>query len=558
MRNEYNNFFALMRARAQHQPDRLIYRFVDKNLESVCALSYAELDYQARNVAAKLQRNGLQGERVLLLFKQDVYFIIAFFACVYAGVIAVPVELPRNKNKVLDKLRSIFENAQINTVLSTSEILSGYGDNLKVGHVAQHAEHLAIDELAFDWAPSWVEPEIDEKTIIFLQYTSASTGAPKGVIVTHENLLNNVALIKEKLGNTHESVGFGWLPFYHDMGLIGNVLYPIYANFPFTYMSPTNFIQKPQRWLEGISRYRATLSGAPNFAYELCVETIAQEALMELDLSCWEIAFNGAEPVQLETLNQFADKFSVCQFKRKAIYPLYGMAESTLMISGGVRFSPYTVFPGGTLVSVGSTTDNHQVLVVNERNHCQCPEGTEGEIWFKGPSVALGYWNNSSKTQECFDAICRSNGERGYLRTGDLGIMKDGELYVTGRIKDVLIINGKNHYPQDIERVAQQSNPALVMGGGAAFMCTQTNKNDIVLVQEVQRTALKTVNYADVYCDIRNAVFSELGISLSAIALIFPSTVQRTSSGKIQRFKNKELYLNQNLRVLAIWQKECE
>ena len=403
-------------------------------------------------------------------------------------------------------------------------------------------------------AGSWSCPQITSETIAFLQYTSGSTRSPRGVMVSHGNLLQNELVIRKAFEHDERSIVGGWLPLYHDMGLIGNILQPLYCGFPCVLMSPQAFLQEPIKWLQLISDYRVTTSGAPNFAYELCASKVAPSDLEKLDLTCWNLAFNGAEPINAKTLDRFVEAFNPCGFRREAFYPCYGLAESTLFVSGGKHLaSPVIKYFESTsyerncpvevsldrkdatgLVGCGQSSPGQRLLIVNSGTFSLCPEGIVGEIWISGPSVAKGYWGQAQETDDTFSARLSTGDGEPYLRTGDLGFLWNGELFVTGRLKDLIIIRGRNHYPQDIEATVAHSHAALRKGCCAAFSVMVNGEERLVVAQEVKRqyrrSDLETIIKA-----IRTAVANEYAIDSYAVILLKTGTIPKTSSGKIRR-----------------------
>ncbi|MEM9768799.1 MAG: AMP-binding protein, partial [Cyanobacteria bacterium P01_D01_bin.71] len=407
--------------------------------------------------------------------------------------------------------------------------------------------------------------------IALLQYTSGSTSQPRGVMVSHRNLMHNLALIHERFGHSHDSRGVIWLPPHHDMGLIGGVLQPLYGGFPVTLMSPTTFLRQPRRWLQAVSVFGGTTSGGPNFAYERCLQRITPEQRRGLDLSHWELAFTGAEPVQAKTLDQFAEAFADCGFRKAAFYPCYGLAEATLFVSGGTKFTEPTscavdrvalaqgrvvTSPAETalpLVSCGQAAADQSILIVDAQTHQPCDADQIGEIWLAGPSVAQGYWHQGEATQEIFEAQL-ADGSGPFLRTGDLGFWRRGELFVTGRLKDLIIIRGQNHYPQDIEQTAAHSHEALRRQAGAAFSVEIAGKERLILVQEVQRTALRSLNTKAVIEAIRAAVSRRHGLQIYGVVLLKPGSLPKTTSGKVQRHACKAQFQDGALAAVGQWQ----
>ncbi len=500
----------VLRLRAEREPGRRAYTFLQDGEVEAGHLSYQELDRQARAIAATLLATGAEGDRVLLLFPPGLEFIAAFFGCLYAGRVAVPAYPPRSA-RMLPRLRSIANDCQPAVALTSAQSLPRLRAWFEADPEIEPFPWLATDGIGAESAEGWRDPGLRGDHLAFLQYTSGSTSAPKGVEVTHGNLLHNQRLIQEACGHGADSVFVTWLPLYHDLGLIGNVLQSAYVGARCIVMPPVAFLQRPWRWLEAVSRYRATTSGAPNFAYDLCARKAAGGDLPPLDLGSWRIAFNGAEPVRAETLERFAAVFAGCGFSPRALYPCYGLAEATLMVSGGSGEEPPAVrsfltgelaqgraveaLPGGlepaterALVGCGRPLGGQRVLVVDPVSRAALAPGRVGEIWVAGPSVASGYWGRPEESEAAFGARL-ATGEGPFLRTGDLGFFRAEELFVTGRIKDLLILRGRNVYPQDVELTAERSHPALRPGGGAAFAPEDEGEERLVLVLEVERSA---------------------------------------------------------------------
>jgi acyl-CoA synthetase (AMP-forming)/AMP-acid ligase II len=555
----------------QKHSDQVAYTFWEGETE-VGGLTYEELDRQARAIASQLQSLDAVGSRALLLYPSGMEFVAAFFGCLYAGVVAVPAYPPR-RNQNMSRLQAIVTSSQAALGLTTSSLLSDIEDRFAKEPELPELCWLATDNIASDLAAVWQEPEVNSNTLAFLQYTSGSTGTPKGVMVSHGNILHNSAMIHKNFAHTPSSKGVIWLPLYHDMGLIGGVIQPLYAGFPVTLMSPVDFLQKPIRWLQAISRCKATTSGGPNFAYDLCVRKIKPEHLTGIDLSSWEVAFTGAEPIRAETLEQFARTFGDYGFRREAFHACYGMAETTLMVSGSLNTVPPVVHlvDGSALernrvvadasgqgvtraiVSCGRNLLDQKILIVDPETLTPCSFDRVGEIWVSSPSVAQGYWNRPEETEKTFHAYLADTGEGPFLRTGDLGFWQDGELYITGRIKDVIIIRGQNHYPQDIELTVEKSHPSLRPGCGAAFAVEVKNEERLVVVQEVERSYLRKLDVNEVVENIRQAVTAEHALQVYATLLVKTSSIPKTSSGKVQRHACRAGFLTGSLNVVEDW-----
>ncbi|WP_248277637.1 non-ribosomal peptide synthetase/type I polyketide synthase [Brasilonema sp. UFV-L1] len=570
--DNFSTFLDILQYRAIHQSEQIAYTFLINGETESVSLTYQELERKAQAIAVRLQdRVKVPGSRVLLLFPPGLDFITAFFGCLYAGFVAVPAYPPR-RNQKLSRLQAIILDAQASAALTTTSELTSMESQLVRNPKLSAIHWLAIDKIDSDCASDWQDPTASSDTLAFLQYTSGSTGTPKGVMVTHGNLLHNEQIIQRAFGHTHNTIFVGWLPLFHDMGLVGNVLQPLYLGIPCFLMSPVAFLQKPIRWLEAISRYKATTSGGPNFAYELCVRQITKEQRERLDLSSWEVAFSGAEPIRAETLEHFTSTFADCGFRHEVFYPCYGMAETTLFVSGGLKTQPPVICQvertalekNKAIVATDDRSDiqkivgcgrswlDTKIVIVEPKSLTRLTDGQVGEIWVSSPSVASGYWNRPSQTKDTFHAYLDTN-EEPYLRTGDLGFLQDGELFVTGRLKDLIIILGRNHYPQDIELTVEQSHPALRPSCGAVFSVEIAGVEQLVIVQEVERTHLRKLNGNDAIAAIRKAVAEEHDLQAYAILLLKTGTLPKTSSGKVQRSACREGFLAGSLDVVADW-----
>ncbi len=576
----------LLSQRDLQQPDRLAFKYLSEGATAEVSLTYAELDEQARAIGAMLRDMGAEGERILLLYLSGLAYIAAFFGCLYAGAIAIPGYPPRF-HRSLERLQSIAADAQATIALTTSTFLAKTKQWFTWAPALSDLQWLSTDELDLSLATTWTPPEITRETLALLQYTSGSTHLPKGVMLSHQNLLHNAQQTERVLEHAEHNLGVGWLPLHHDMGLIGSVLQPLYAGFPCVLMSPMSFLQRPIRWLEAISTHRATTSGGPNFAYDLCVRKITPDQRADLDLSSWEIAINGAEPVRHSTIDQFATAFEPYGFRREAFYPCYGLAEATLMSSGGKKAASPVIrniqkvaleqhqiaIPciGATgaqaLVGCGKSFADQSILIVDPDNLTLCAPNQIGEIWIAGPSVAHGYWNHPKETEKTFRAHLAS-GDGPYLRTGDLGFLSHGELFITSRLKDVIIIRARTHHPQDIEATVEQSHAVLRPHCVAAFAVEIEGEERLVVVQEVERRmhqkpedhkgkgARRTPRHLDVEMvigNIRQAVAEKHDVQVSAVLLLSAGSIPKTSSGKIRRHACRIGFLNQTLDVVDQW-----
>ena len=560
-----NTLVEVLRRRANEHPGKSAYTFLADGQNERASLSFGELDAQARSIASLLQNWGASGQRVLLLYQPSLEFVAAFFGCLYAGAIAVPAQPPRQNRSSL-RLRSIIEDADPSMLLTTDAIASKLRSELKSDDSLNSMYWLTSNAVALELGEEWEEPEIDGETLAFLQYTSGSTASPRGVMVSHGNLLANEKMIQEAFRQTHESIICGWLPLHHDMGLIGNVLQPLYLGASCILMSPASFLQKPYRWLKAISDYRVTTSGAPNFAYDLCTRRVTAEERATLDLSSWTTAFNGAEPVREETMERFASAFASCGFRSEAFFPCYGLAEATLLVSCGPKQAPLLVSKEGlkrnevalvdraddaqAAVSCGPFSSDQQVIVVDPENLRPSDPETIGEIWVAGKNVAHGYWNRIAETAETFHAYLPETSEGPFLRTGDLGFIRDGELFITGRIKDLIVIRGANHYPQDIELTVEKSHSGLQAAGCAAFSVDAGGEERLVIVQELAHRTSEPQALVDA---IRERVAREHDLHVYAIVLIRRLGLPKTTSGKVQRRLCRQQFLDGSLATEFVW-----
>jgi acyl-CoA synthetase (AMP-forming)/AMP-acid ligase II len=582
-------FVDAMRLRAERQPYKVACTFlVDGETEEV-SVTYGELDGQARAIAAKLQLLGADGQTALLLYPYGLEFIAAFLGCLYGGVIAIPAYPPLSprQGRMITRITGIADDAKPAVALTTSAVKSKVETLFTQLSDARPMRFLATDTVAAYLSEDWDGSPADRDDTAFLQYTSGSTTTPKGVIVSHRNLIYNSSYIHHCFDTSPASRGMFWLPFYHDMGLIGGLLQTLYCGGSAVLMTPAAFLQSPVRWLQAVSRSRATISGGPNFAYDLCVQKITAEQKATLDLSSWALAFNGAEPINAATLERFADNFESCGFRRESFYPCYGLAEATLIVSGGLKASPpvYRSFRvsalkqnqvvedafGGedvrTLVGCGRTVPEQKIVIADPESLTRCPAERIGEIWVSGASVAEGYWNRPEETEQTFSAHLADTGEGPFLRTGDLGFIHDGELFVTGRIKDLIIIDGANHYAQDIERTVEHCHAAIKPGSCAAFSVDLAGKEQLIIVAEVERRYYSRLQRQDASAPsrpdgeggplelgevveaIRTAVAEHHDLRAHDVLMLKAGGVAKTSSGKLQRHVCKAGYLAQSLDV---------
>jgi acyl transferase domain-containing protein/acyl-CoA synthetase (AMP-forming)/AMP-acid ligase II/acyl carrier protein len=567
----------LLRWRAAQQPEQRVFSFLAEGETEKDSFTFSQLDLQARLIGALLQQYAASGERALLIYPSGLDFIAAFFGCLYSGTVAVPVYPPSatRSDRTLARFHAIASDAQPAFILTTSALSSRIEVIVAQSPELQGVRIISTSDFPTDLAQQWREPALQSDSLAFFQYTSGSTGLPKGVMVTHGNLLHNSSLIVRYCQHPQNAHLVTWLPLYHDLGLIGGVVQPVYAGFESTIMAPTAFLQRPIRWLRAISHYKATITGAPNFAYDLCVRKITAEQKATLDLSSLQYAANGAEPVRAETLQRFAEAFAECGFRREAFGPCYGMAEATLVIAAGEKLAFPGAWPFNTkelaqnravktsdddagkslLVSCGYSFEDQKAIIVDPETLRRCADDQVGEIWVAGPSVAQGYWRRPEETQKAFLAHIADTGEGPFLRTGDLGFIHDDNLFITGRLKDLIIIRGSNHYPQDLELTVDTCHPAIKAGAGAVFSVEVAGEERLVVVQEIERQYLRS-NLDEVVQAMRQAVAEQHELQTYAVVLLKPGTMLKTSSGKVQRQSTKQAFLADELEKVFEWRLE--
>lgn len=593
---EWRNLVELLNTRASVQPDVVGFKYLVDGENEETSLTFSELDRDARSIASQLQSIGAEGERVLLLYPPGLDYIKAFFGCLYAGAVAVPTYPPdvTRIERSLPRFLSILSSSNPIAALTTSPILAMAQFMLNDTPEFNTIQWVTTDTLGADptLVSGWRMPQIATDSLAFIQFTSGSTAEPKGVMLTHGNLFANLSIICDgfEVDSTRDSAVF-WLPFYHDMGLIGGVLATIYCGVLNVLISPLDFLQRPMRWLRAISKYQATISGGPNFAYDLCVRKAKPQDLETLDLSSWTLAFNGAEPVRAGTLSRFAKTFGACGFKHRAFYPCYGLAESTLFVSGIgrqeeplvksfqadnlalgivdeqeiIKDAPEEIHTNvRTLVGCGKTGSNHHVAIIDPETLARVPviDGSTksvGEIWVSGPSNAVGYWERPEDSKHIFSAMVKGESERVYMRTGDMGFIHNNQLFIAGRLKDLIIIDGLNHYPQDIELSVENCHPGLRPGCSAAFSVEIHNREKLIVAIEVAKpgkvTELKESQGIDfdpksIKSLIRSTIALNHDLSVYDVVLLKPGTIPKTSSGKIQRHACKRSYIDE---LLDIW-----
>lgn len=565
----FSSTVTLLAHRAASQGDERAYIFLSDRGAEEAVITFRQLHDAARALATRLTEVTRPGDRALLVFPPGIEFIIGFFGCQIARVIAVPMMVPRRQS-ARDSSAAIVANCEPAVALTSPSL--AIRDDLRARFANGRMQWLAVDLTHGDPGPTDL-PCPDSRDIAFLQYTSGSTSNPKGVAVTHANLLANLEMIRVALGNTSQSTYVNWVPLYHDMGLILNALQTLYVGALCVLMAPNAFMQRPLNWLRAIHHYRAEVGCGPNFGYDLCVSRYRADQMQDIDLSSWKVALNGAEPVHAETIKRFRDTFAEHGFDPAAVFPAYGMAEATLLIAGGQRGAgcvTQTVSRSGlqvNLVRAPADPADVQVVVgcgralVNERIAIVEPDSCVllapdqvGEIWVSGPNVARAYWRDDAATRTGLNSVIAGQDESTrWLRTGDLGFLDPtGELFITGRIKDLIIIRGNNHYPQDIEQTVHALHPALRPHGGAAFsVLDDLGDETLVIVQEVERTERNKIDPDEMTGLIRQGVADQHELFARHITLIRPGSLPKTTSGKIQRSLTRKLWLEGGLDTLT-------
>ncbi|MEV7025834.1 fatty acyl-AMP ligase [Kitasatospora sp. NPDC093558] len=541
-------------------PDRTALVYVEPTSDGLSeqALSYGELDRRARAVAHWLRERCAVGDRALLLYGAGPEFVTVLAGCLYAGVIAVPAPQPSTQRGHASRSDGIVKDTEARLVLTDSANQEAAAELL--AHVgAEHLACFATDLLDLAPPTDRAVPEPADDAVAILQYTSGSTSAPKGVMVTHGSLRHNIGLMTRAFDITADSVMASWLPQHHDMGLMGTLIAPLYAGGRTYQLAPMSFLRRPHVWLELIGAKRADITVAPNFAYDLCTRRVTDAQLARLDLSSLRHAGNGAEPVNARTLRRFAERFAPAGFRWEQFNPCYGMAETTLLVSATPREDPPTLTavdpdalaanelrpvepgPDGPVLVSSGTVHDLDLRIVDPATLATLPDGRIGEIWIRGGSVGAGYWRNEEATERTFRAVT-AEGERGFLRTGDTGVRHDGGLYVTGRIKDVLIVNGRNLYPHDIER--ELASLAEAFTGLSGTVCAVPGDGEeIVAMHEIRRAPTDPDELGELTRRLRGELAARVGVRIPNLVLLRPGQVRKTTSGKVQRSLMRELFM---------------
>ena len=603
----FESLVDVLQWRAARHPDKRAFVFLSDGELAEEVMTFAELDEKARAIGERLRRGAPPGERAVLIYPPGLEYIAAFFGCLYGGMVAVPAYPPDplRIKRTLPRLLSVASDANATFLLTTAAILSLQEMVFELAPELAGKRWEATDAIPRELARSWRRPALSKADPAFLQYTSGSTGVPKGVVVSHGNILADEVIIHDAFEHDPDQYGVSWLPIYHDMGLLGAIIQPVCAGFPVVLLSPLDFLTRPIRWLSAISRYRAQSTAAPNFAYELCLTKIPAAERKTLDLRCWKFALTGAEPVRAETIDRFCAAFAECGFRRETFYPSYGLAEGTLLVSGGRRDDPPLIVevdarrlelgevapPESRATSrrvVGCGTERpgkanremNRVLIVDPATRLRCPADRVGEIWVSGPIVAQGYWGRPRETAETFQATLADTGEGPFLRTGDLGYLASGQLVIAGRLKDLIIIRGANFYPQDLELAVEGCFPTLRHGCSAAFSVDIDGEERLGIAVEVERRfhhrrsierpaddrrrgahrhrlpaedKRRLFDSTELFTQIRKTVVETFGVAPQVIALLKFGSIPKTTSGKIQRHACRSAFLEGRLSMVACW-----
>ncbi len=563
----------LLRNRVEACPDDVAYTFLESGEAAGNTIAWAALNRRSRALGSFIAARVDPGARVLIMLPPGIDFAPAFFGVLYAGAIAIPTYPPAGAraDRTSARVRGMVADAGVSLVLSSSGLHARRAALESMIPELLGVPWVDIDQVDDNAAAEWRDPLIASSALALLQYTSGSTATPRGVMVSHGNLLHNLALSGRLGVYGSDSVSVSWLPVNHDMGLINGVLQGVFSGCTTIQMAPAAFLQRPARWLQAISRFGATHSGGPNFAYDLCVRRVSDEDREGLDLSSWRLAYNGSEPVRRSTMELFMRAFGPCGFRWTAFRPGYGLAESTLLVTSDPAGTPAVFHSAGresarhvaariqpcdSWVSSGCSAGPMRITIVDPVTLHIRDHGEVGEIWVAGDSVALGYWNKPSDSAATFRAFIAGTNEGPFLRTGDLGCIINGHLFVTGRIKDVLIIRGLKHYPHDIEATAEQSHPALRPGACAAFAVDRGGEERVAMVAEIEprfMSAAGTAGGTNAISAIRRAVADAHHVSLHAVALVPAGSLPKTTSGKLQRFLCRDGFLEGTLGALAAW-----
>jgi acyl-CoA synthetase (AMP-forming)/AMP-acid ligase II/acyl carrier protein len=565
-----NTIVEVCERNAGRNPGKILYYFLEDGLNETSRITFGEMQLRAKAIAGELQTKYTKGDRALMLFPPGIEFIVSLFGCFYSGIIAVPAYPPR-KNRLFERFESIVNDSRPSVIITTRKLKEDIQKNFYDKKCLQGIDILEYEEIGDEKVELFRDPGLTGDDLALLQYTSGSTGTPHGVMVSHRNIIVNSEFIRQAFRHDENLMGVNWLPGFHDMGLIGALLQPLYVGGSNAIIPPNSFLLRPMNWLRAISKYRSDTAGGPNFALDFCVSHFKADELEGADLSSVKPFFCGAEPIRKETLERFCETFKPYHFRPEQLYPCYGLAESVLIVTGGhLDEKPVYLHVNAGDIEKGIVTpvspDDPEsrafvsngfpwlgttVAIVDPASCKINPAGVIGEIWVSGPSITKGYWNNPEETERTFRAYLADTGEGPFLRTGDLGFIHDGHLYISGRIKDLIIIRGLNHYPHDIEHTAELAHEALQTGAVAAFSVDIDNEERLVIAGEVKRTFLRDLKPGEVFESVMEAVAENHQLQVYSIVLLKPGSLPKTSSGKIQRYACKTEYLRNELEIIA-------
>lgn len=567
------NLIELFEKTSDTFPDKVIYYFLEDGFEEKEKINFSEMRQRVKSLASILQTRYKKGDRALMLFPPGIEFIVSLMACIYAGLVGVPAYPPR-KNRNFERFGAILKGSDPAFIFTTQKTHEDILKNFTDEPILTSQDFMIYEDMAQDRSGEWKNPVPDPEDPAIFQYTSGSTDAPNGVMLSHRNVLYNSEFIRQAYGHDENSVGVNWLPGFHDMGLIGALFQPVYLGCSNAIIPPNAFLMRPHNWLRSISRLGGTTAGGPNFALDFCAERVKDEDIEGIDLSSLNPFFCGSEPIRKSSIDRFTERFSKYGFRQNDLYPCYGLAEATLIVTGGDLDAKPVYFyadaedlkrgvvkktenaeKANILTGCGYPMVGNTVVIVNPETHEPCKKGRVGEIWVSGPSVALGYWDDPDGTDRTFRAYS-SEGEGPFMRTGDLGFIEEGQLFISGRLKDLIIIRGLNHYPQDIEQTAEESHEAIQQGSAAAFSVEANEQENLVVVAEIKRTHLRDLDSGKVLESVKKGVAETHGLEPYAIVLARTGGTPKTSSGKIQRFECRNQFLSGSLEEVAAWRRE--
>jgi acyl-CoA synthetase (AMP-forming)/AMP-acid ligase II/acyl carrier protein len=570
-----STYIEVVKRQVAARPDHTVYRFLNDGENESESLTYQQLETRAKAIVVKLTKHCKKNDKVLLLFQPGLSYVSSLFACFYGGFVAIPAYPPR-RNRGLDRIKTIIDDSEATICLVSDQVYKDIKRNLKNYKALDNLRWIIYEEIDNSISQEYTETKIAPDDVSILQYTSGSTGSPKGVLITQSNLLYNSEYIRKSFGLNKDTIGIHWLPLFHDMGLIGGILQVAFVGAINIGMPAVEFLKKPINWLKAIDKYGGTVTGGPDFAYNHCIDKINDDDASQLNLSTVEVMYCGAEPIKKSTYKNFTNKFAVSKFTEDQFYSCYGLAETTLIVTGGnrkemprylqidsdslskneIEIVSETDYKGVDIVGCGHTWMDTSVKIVNHESKQKVGENKVGEVWVSGPTLATGYWKKQIETELTFFNKLDGIPNKNFLRTGDLGFMHGGELFITGRLKDLIIIRGVNYYPNDLENQIQSNIEEIRPNGGAAFSIIESGEEKLVIVQELQRSQLRENSHSEIIDNIKSIIASENEIEVHAVVLIRTGSIQLTSSGKVKRRETKLQFLAEKLDIISSWVKE--